>query len=838
MGKFKRKRLQYLFKFGCSYLIVPIRSYSIKTPTGFELKIYPQNTTEKLGFNAIIEETLLKVHSDVAAEYLGTLQPVSDFNQAVRQLDRTAEAMRLIRIGDPLPLNEMADIRPAMNRARPEGSVLDPGSILQIGQIVLMARRIKQYFQQRDDQYPNWLEYCEPIVTLKHLEDKIFKVLTEQGGIRDNASPELQTIRRNLNARKNDLRSTLSKVLRQASKDGFLSEQEPTIRNGRMVLAIKSEHKRKISGFIHDSSSTGQTVYLEPVEALHINNDIRQLENEEAREIERILRILTKDIREEIDPVLRNAQILGMVDAGFAIARLSVELNGVVPEVYENGREVRLVRAFNPHLLLKKIRDGIKEDIVPLDVALEKNERCVVITGPNAGGKSVALKTLGLLSLMIQCGYAIPLSEGSILPIFESLYVDMGDEQSIENDLSTFSSRLTWMRKSAIVANNRSLVLIDEAGTGTDPEEGVALYQSLIETLISADALTIVTTHHGNLKVFAHNNPFAVNASMEFDQVNLSPTYRFQKGLPGSSYAFEIAQRIGVPDAILSRARELIGDTRNRLEQLIAALEKGAQETNSTKLETQKQLNEANRLIQLYHEKQESLNKERDRIREKALIEASEIMRGANRKVEEAVRKIAEGSADKQGVKDIRKELDKEQRNIASELANLTEKKQPKALGTPPKIGDTVRMADGNTTGELIEINGNQAIVLASGLRLKTQFKNLVKVQAPAKNKRDKVGVVVLTSVDDPDDGIVRAVSSTLDLRGKRGNEAIQELTYFLDKIVVSGLHQAEVIHGKGDGILRKLVHEHLQSRKEVKSFQLAPWEQGGPGCTIVTLKG
>lgn len=802
------------------------------------MNIYPPNTIEKLGFNAIIEETLLKVHSEFASEYLGSLQPVSDFDVAVRQLERTSEAMRLIRIGDPLPLGEMADIRSAMNRARPEGSVLDPGSILQIGQIVLMARRIKQYFQQRDDQYPNWLDFCEPIIPLKHLEDKIFKVLTEQGGIRDNASPELQTIRRNLNARKNDLRSTLSKVLRQASKDGYLSEQEPTIRNGRMVLAIKSEHKRKISGFIHDSSSTGQTVYLEPVEALHINNDIRQLENEEAHEIERILRILTKDIREEMDPVLKNARILGMVDAGFAIARLSVELNGVIPEVYQNGREVRLVRAFNPHLLLKKIREGIKDDIVPLDITLDRNERCVVITGPNAGGKSVALKTLGLLSLMIQCGYAVPVSEGSVLPIFESLYVDMGDEQSIENDLSTFSSRLTWMRKTAIVANNKSLVLIDEAGTGTDPEEGVALYQSLIESLITADALTIVTTHHGNLKVFAHNNPSAVNASMEFDQVTLSPTYRFKKGLPGSSYAFEIAQRIGVPDTILARARDLIGDTRNRLEQLIAALEKGAQETSQARVEMQKQLSEANRLIQLYHEKQDSLNKERDRIREKALLEAKEIMQGANRKVEEAVRKIAEGSADKQDVKNLRKDLEKEHISIATELESLTEKKQPKALGTPPKPGDTVRMIDGNTTGELLEINGNQAIVLASGLRLKTKFRNLVKVQAPAKNKKEKVGVVVLASVDDPDDGIVRAVSTTLDLRGKRGNEAIQEVTYFLDKLIVSGLHQAEIIHGKGDGILRKLVHEYLHTRKEVKSYQLAPWEQGGPGCTIVTLKG
>lgn len=812
------------------------------------MKIYPDNSAEKLGFLPILEATLEKVHSEIAREFIENLKPMSDLKAVESALERTSEAIRLIRIGDPLPLQEMADVRPALTKARPEGSILDPNSILNIGQTLVMSRRIKQYFLQRSDQYPKWVAYCEPIQPMKFLEDDIFQVLSEQGAIRDHASPELATIRKSLNSRKNDLRSTLNKILRQASKDGYLSEQEPTIRSGRMVLAVRAEHKRKISGFVHDSSATGQTVYLEPVEALHINNDIRQLENDESREIERILRILTQKIRVVIPQILSNAMQLGQIDAGFAIARLSVELDGVVPELGNgdrsgskkigfHGRDLELIRAYNPHLLLKSRREGNSDTIVPLDLKLGISERCLVITGPNAGGKSVAMKTLGLITMMVQSGYAVPLREGSVLPVFGSMYVDLGDEQSIENDLSTFSSRLTWMKKAAILANEESLVLIDEAGTGTDPEEGVALYQSLIETLIDQKTLTIVTTHHGNLKVFAHNHPAAVNASMEFDQNNISPTYKFRKGLPGSSYAFEIAQRIGVSASILIRARELIGDSRNRLEQLISALQRSEQDTESARIQMEKKLLDANKLINTFNEKHDSLLKERDKIREKALVEARNIMQNANKQIEDAVRRISEGKADKNEMKKIRKDIDKSQKEILGEITQLEIEKTPKALGTPPVVGDTVRMIDGSTTGELVEVIGNQAVVMASGLRLKTKYKNLVKVLAGSGKKKDWANVVILSTSDD-DANVVRTVSSTVDLRGKRGDEAINELTYYLDKAIVAGLHQAEIIHGKGDGILRKLVHNYLKQRKEIKNYGLAPWEQGGPGCTIVEFRG
>jgi DNA mismatch repair protein MutS2 len=341
-----------------------------------------------------------------------------------------------------------------------------------------------------------------------------------------------------------------------------------------------------------------------------------------------------------------------------------------------------------------------------------------------------------------------------------------------------------------------------------------------------------VTTHHGNLKVFAHNHPNAVNASMEFDQKTLSPTYRFRKGLPGSSYAFEIAQRMGVSDFILKRSRELLGDTRNRLEHLIAELERMGQEAASTRNELEKELRDAQKLANEYEQKHETLTRQRDQIREKALLEAKSIMQSANARVEDAVRRIMEGKVAKKDIKQIRKELEDEKKAVDSGLQQVQQHKEPKVLGTPPVAGDTVKLSDGHSTGELVEVDGKRAVVMVNGLRLKTNYNNLVKVQAPAKKKSPQITVTVIGSADD--DGLVRKASPSLDIRGKRGEEAIAELTIYLDKAMSSGLNQVEIIHGKGDGILRKLVHNHLGTRKEVKEFALAPWEQGGPGCTLV----
>ncbi len=807
--------------------------------------------------------------------------------------------MSQYRFADPLPLPPLADTRDALKRARPEGSMLDPDSFLRLFQIAHTSRRIRQYFSQREDAFQSMAKWSEPLVPLKAVEDAILAVITDTGLIRDNASPELQQIRKSLQSRRNDLRTALARILRQASKDGILSENEPTIRGGRMVLAIRAEHKRRISGFIHDTSATGHTVYLEPADVLHINNDIRQLEQDELREIERILRNLTNVIREHRIPLERNGLLLGELDGMRSVSIVSCGWNGVIADLRKDGQIV-LMGARNPILVYGVSRMVNREDkndtpytihdIVPLNLELGKNEQGLIITGPNAGGKSVALKTVGLCVLLTQSGYAIPADEGSGMPLIDVLSVDMGDDQSIENDLSTFSSRLAWIRDTLDVTVDRrsytvgreegprstayrppsTLILIDEAASGTDPEEGVALYQALMETLLERGARLIVTTHHGALKVFAHNHPGMVNGSMEFDREGMSPTYRFRKGIPGSSYAFEIAQRIGVPTSLTEKARGLIGDNRNTLEGLIADLETATKAASDHEKELATQLKTANRLKSEYQEKLQTMTRERDKIREKALIEAKSIMMEANRTVERVVEEIRVANASKEAIKKARKELKDgaepggptpgpalldpqtdlarrgDSRKGASEDVphastqsgelSLDPQTVPPGMGRG-RVGDWVRLRDTETTGEIVEISGKNAFLMVNGMKMRAKLDSLDVDRRPYTVDRKKIksssGWTLINS--DPDDTAHGLQSTVLDLRGMRGEEAVAEVERFVDQGFASGLQLLEIIHGKGDGILRKRIHEYLRQRKDVSSFRLAPWEQGGPGVTLVS---
>ncbi len=820
-------------------------------------------------------------------EWLQALAPSSDRDVVLTRLSRTSELMSQYRFADPLPLPPLADTRDAMKRARPEGSMLDPDSFLRLFQIAHSSRRIRQYFSQREDAFPSMAKWSEPLVPLKAVEDAILAVITDTGLIRDNASPELQQIRKSLQSRRNDLRTALARILRQASKDGILSENEPTIRGGRMVLAIRAEHKRRISGFIHDTSATGHTVYLEPADVLHINNDIRQLEQDELREIERILRNLTSVIREHRIPLERNGLLLGELDGMRSVSIVSCGWNGVIADLRKDGKIV-LMGARNPILGIVVSRESkvgeahsplTTTQVVPLNLELGRTEQGLIITGPNAGGKSVALKTVGLCVLLTQSGFAIPADEGSGMPLIDVLSVDMGDDQSIENDLSTFSSRLAWIRDTLNVDSRpytvgreegprSTLILIDEAASGTDPEEGVALYQALMETLLERGARLIVTTHHGALKVFAHNHPGMVNGSMEFDREGMSPTYRFRKGIPGSSYAFEIAQRIGVPTSLTQKARALIGDNRNTLEGLIADLETATKAASDHEKDLATQLKTANRLISEYKEKLQTMTHERDKIREKALIEAKSIMMEANRTVERVVEEIRVANASKEAIKKARKEL----RDGAepgeptpgpslldppTDLARRGEEPTPglndshdgAEPGEPtpgpslpdPKTdrarrGDWVRLRGTETTGEIVEISGKNAFLMVNGMKMRAKLDSLDVDRRPntvdGKKIKSSSGWTLINS--DPDDTAHGLRSTVLDLRGMRGEEAVAEVERFVDQGFAAGLQLLEIIHGKGDGILRKRIHEYLRQRKDVSSFRLAPWEQGGPGVTLV----
>jgi DNA mismatch repair protein MutS2 len=799
------------------------------------MHLFPQQLTEKIGFERIRSAAIENARSQIGREQLSSMTPFSDPQLIQRLLKQTKEMMDLLQNDSAFPLNNLHDIREQLKKSRAENSVLPLPVFMEILEVSITARRIKSYLSDREDYYPELKEISVGLIPLKELENALQNVLNENGELRSDASPELQSIRKRLNNKRNDLRNTINRVMSRVSKQGRASDEGPTIRSGRMVIPVQAEYKRKVKGFVHDVSSSGQTVYLEPVEALNINNEIRQLESEEQREIERILKELTATVRQHREHIRQNLEVLGTIDIVAAKAQLSIDLDGFVPVLSENNH-LYLKEAYNPLLLLKNkgLPEDQREKIVPLDMELEKEERCLVITGPNAGGKSVALKTLALCSLMMQCGFAVPARDSSEIPVFSNIFVDMGDDQSIENDLSTFSSRLEGMKHTLDRADEHSLILIDEAAAGTDPEEGGALFQSLIEQLIERNAKVLVTTHHGSLKLFAHDHPQAVNGSMEFDQDTLSPTNRFKQGVPGSSYAFEIAERMQLQDKLLNRARNLLGEAKGEMETLISELEAKTQEAEELKQKYDELKAGTEQERHRYEEKRSAIEKEKKEIREKALKEAKNIMDSANKKIEQAVERIVQkGEKDKETIKQARKEVDKFKEQVDDQLESLEEKEPSfQDSSEKPKVGDRVRLQDANTTGELKEINGKQAVVSAGGLRLKTKYKNLIKVEdASKKKKKQKVKVNFV------DGDRYKVVKPQLEIRGMRGREAIKEVQHYLDNALASGRNQVHIIHGKGEGILKELVHDYLDNRKEVKSYEMAPIQQGGAGCTVVEFK-
>lgn len=795
--------------------------------------LYPENASAKIGFQQIREICSGKAYTPYGYEYILSLSPSNKFQVVEERLLQVSEWIKMLDSSSTHPISNLDDIRDILKMVRIEGNSIPLDDFVIILQNARQARVIIQYFDKNQVPLPALEQIVSRLTNLKPLEIIISKIVDEKGELKDDASPELKRIRNRLQRERSRLRTTILRVMRKVSKEGMTSDEGATIRNGRMVIPILAEFKRKIDGFIHDVSSTGQTVYLEPIESLQINNEIRQLESEEQREIDRIIRELTSQVRMYAGQLAANIEPIALLDSIHCRVQIGMVLNGSVP-IVDDSFHLDLINAKNPILLLKSGKSKEQEPVIPLNLELTDDEKGLVITGPNAGGKSVAMKTVGLLQLMFQSGYPVPVDPESSLPIINGLFIDMGDEQSIENDLSTFSSRLDWMRNSLDQLEPRSLVLIDEAGSGTDPEEGGALFQSFVEKIIGLHSRVIVTTHHGSLKVFAHESDGVINGAMEFNQEHLTPTYRFKKGIPGSSYAFEIAERMELPADLMRRARELLGDKRDRMGDLLISLEKSVQQSEGMMTDYRLKLGQLEKKEKALNELSDNYEKKKNKILERAYKDAEEIMLTANRRIEEAVEKVVnEGRMDKDLIKEARGDIKKTKEEIAKEKEILESEKEMMeiAAGEKPKVGDFVLIGDSDTAGELIELSNQKATILMNGMRVKSTLNKLIKTIPP--KKKVKTDFARHYSSTDPID---LSVKPSLDLRGKRGEDAISELTLYLDKAVARGLNQVEIIHGKGEGILHELVHDYLKGRKEVKSYQIAPWESGGTGCTVVDL--
>ncbi|HTK83345.1 MAG TPA: endonuclease MutS2 [Bacteroidota bacterium] len=778
------------------------------------------NAFAKLEFDKIKKHIQRYAFSAHGKEHVAQLTPSSSLTEIRTMLSEVTEMKRLINEDDMLPLDADADIRTSLRRASIENYTLSAEELRMVVQVLENARRIHSYFVRRTEHYPLLSVKCASMYADKVLEYNINQAIDTDGTVKDSASKDLSVIRRQIEDRKLSLRRHLEQLLRDVAEKEWAQEDIITTREGRMVIPIKTEHKNRVPGFIHSTSASGATVFIEPTATLDLNNDVCTLQFQEQREIARILADLTKQVREHSSEILEDSRIIGELDFIQAKAKYSTEILASEPQVGEEGA-FQLRDARHPLLLQSHKR----EHVVPLTIDLGGEVNTLLITGPNAGGKSVAMKTVGLLAILTQAGCHISAASESRIRIFTDLFVDMGDEQSIENDLSSFSSHLQNIKEITERANSSSLILIDEIASGTDPVEGASIAAAVLEYLSKTDCTTIATTHHGALKAFAFKTPRFENGAMEFNSQTLEPTYRFRAGVPGSSYGIEMAKRMHLERTITDSAVSFRGEESNKLETLILDLETKAQELKKKLDDAEQERERYSILNQLYVDKISLLQKELNAIKAKALLEGQEIIDQAKSTVEKTVREIRETSAEKRVVRSAKEELKKIEADFKTRAKEVVQE-EPQTVDF--RVGDVVRLKDGDSEGEIIEqLDNDHFVVMVGAFKLNAQRGNLQKSASKSVPRKPVSSGPELDTSE---------VKNEIDLRGMFGEEALTEIDKYFDKVMLAGLHRVRVIHGKGTGALRRKITDYLKNNASVKSFHLGEWNEGGTGVTIVEL--
>ena len=783
-----------------------------------------ENALRKLEFDKVRQRVLRYASSDPGRESLRTMTILVSPREIREALARVTEMKRMLEQEEPLPLDGIHDVGEALSKTGVEGMTLLPRELLHISLTMKAARLTRSFLSRKKEGYPLLWEIAGPLESDKVLEFNIDHAVDESGGVRPDASRELLTIRRSIADRYEELRRRLLGVLRSVAELGFSQDDIITTREGRMVIPVKTEHKNRVPGFIHSASASGATVFIEPTETLELNNDIRSLQFQEQREIERILKSLTLQVGERRDALAANLEILAVLDAIQAKAKYSIEILGIEPELRSEG-PIAVRGARHPILLLSHGYDTT----VPLDLEVGGEWTTLLISGPNAGGKSVAMKCIGLLVVMAQSGLHIPACDGTALRLMRACFVDIGDEQSIENDLSTFSSHLASLKAIAEKADRESLVLIDEIGAGTDPSEGGAIAAALLEELTRRGAVTIATTHQGALKVFAHETPGVANGAMEFDLGTLTPTYRFRAGVPGSSYALEMAARLGFSPALMERSRMRLGQQNSRLDSLIIELESATQKARLELKEAEEDKRRLEALSREYAEKLSRLSGDAREMKRKAIEDAARIVEGANAAIEKGIREIRESNADRDSVRNARTGVARIREEIEEGRREIARDEPPPPPGGIAQ-GSSVTVAGGSDVGEVVQVSPDRKIatVVFGAVRMRVPLKDLVparKRAAPADRGAGDTGMEKPASV-----------RQDLDIRGMTGEEALPLIDKFIDDAILAGLNRVDVIHGKGTGALRKKVADFLATHPRVKGFRLGEWNEGGTGATVVEL--
>lgn len=747
--------------------------------------IYPNNFEQKIGFDLIRDLVKEKCISQMGRERVDDIQFTSDFDALNILLQQTDQFKSVILFDDAIQTQDFYDIRPILSRIRIDGTFLEIDELAEIRAVIMAIINIVVYFRVKndDEKYPYLWDLCKDIQLEKDLLEAINKIVDSKGQLKDNASEELRKIRREIIKISGEADRKIRKLLTVAKKDGLVKDDaEMTIRNGRLCIPVPAQFKRKLHGFIHDESATGQTVFIEPTEVFDANNELRDLINAERREIIRILTEISVQIRFSIPNLLVGLDFMGLIDFIRAKAQFSISIHAILPKIHD-AQIIQWGKAIHP-LLYLNFKNSSKK-VEPLNIHLEKDSRILIISGPNAGGKSVCLKTVGLLQYMMQCGLLVPMQEFSEMGIFDSFFIDMGDEQSIDNDLSTYSSHLRNMKAMIEHLKSKSLFLIDEFGSGTEPTLGGAMAEATLEHIYETGCFGVITTHYGNLKMFSETHPEATNGAMLFDTAALKPLFMLKQGKPGSSFTYEIARQIGFPEHIIASAISKSGTAQIDYEKVLEELE-------LEKMELEKQLRMVTQtddklaeIIDSYAAKFQEFEKQRKEILQKAKNQALSIIDGANQIIEKTIREIKEVKAESGKTKEIRQNVIHLKEELKKEIDSVEKEEsitpivpihkpkiKPKPIlqeETPIKVGDAVFITDIQTIGEVTKMNGNDVTISFNSISLKTSLSKLVKISKKEARSVQRTGLSQLdgTRIGEVMNEKVAHFKTNIDIRGK-----------------------------------------------------------------------
>lgn len=827
--------------------------------------IYPHNFEQKIGFDTIRELLKVKCLSTLGEERVDNMSFTDQFAGIEEQLCRVTEFVRIIQEEDGFPDQYFFDVRPSLKKIRIEGTYLDEQEVFDLRRSLETIRDIVKFLDREDDEdstvpYPHLKSLAGDIAVFPQLIGKIDQILNKYGKIKDNASAELSRIRRELSNTMGGISRSLNAILRNAQSEGYVDKDvTPTMRDGRLVIPVAPGLKRKIKGIVHDESASGKTVFIEPAEVVEANNRIRELEGEERREIIRILVEFSKLLRPSVPEILQSYEFLAEIDFIRAKAHFAIQINAIQPAL-EDKQLIDWTDAVHPLLQLSLAKHGKK--VVPLELELNKKQRILIISGPNAGGKSVCLKTVGLLQYMLQCGMPIPLHERSHAGIFSNIFIDIGDEQSIEDDLSTYSSHLLNMKNMMKGCNAQSLILIDEFGGGTEPQIGGAIAESVLKRFNEKETFGVITTHYQNLKHFAEDHEGVVNGAMLYDRHLMQALFQLQIGNPGSSFAVEIARKIGLPEEVIADASEIVGSEYINADKYLQDIVRDKRYWENKRQNIRQREKQMEDTIARYQAEIEELNHSRKEIIRQAKEDAERLLSDSNAKIENTIRLIKEAQAEKEQTRLIRKELSdfkesidevgskEHEEKIARKMEKLREKqgRKKEKKSSPEKVvhkevkvepltpGCPVKIKGQTSVGELLEVNGKNAVVAFGMIKTSIKLDKLERATGQQPKKEQKSTFVSSQTQDEMYEKKLH-FKQDIDVRGMRGDEALQAVTYFVDDAIQIGVGRVRILHGTGTGILRQLIRQYLETVSGIAHFQDEHIQFGGAGITVVDLE-